>query len=43
MKDTVKVGNAYKILAGEPEWKKTLQRPRHSWENNIKMDLKRRV
>jgi hypothetical protein len=25
---------------GKPEGKKPLVRPRHAWENNIKMDLK---
>ena len=27
------------ILAGKPEGKKPLGRPRSTWENNIKMDL----
>jgi hypothetical protein len=31
--------NAYKILIGKPEGKRLLQRPRHRWENNIKMDM----
>jgi hypothetical protein len=30
--------NANTILAGKPEWKRPLGRPRHSWED-IKMDL----
>jgi hypothetical protein len=30
--------NAYRILVGKPEGKKPLGRPRHRWENNIKMD-----
>ena len=29
----------YRVLVGKPEGKKPLGRPRHSWENNIKMDL----
>jgi hypothetical protein len=33
--------NAYKILVGKPERKRPLGRPRHRWEDNIKMDLKR--
>jgi hypothetical protein len=33
--------NAYRILAGKSEWKTSLWRPRHRWENNIKMDLKK--
>jgi hypothetical protein len=28
----------YKVLVGKPEGKRPLGRPRHSWENNIKMD-----
>jgi hypothetical protein len=32
--------NAYKILVRTPEGKKTLWRPRHTWECNIKTDLK---
>jgi hypothetical protein len=31
--------NVYKILVGKPEGKKPLERPRHRWEDNIKMDL----
>ena len=29
----------YRILAGKPEGKRPLGRPRHRWEDNIKMDL----
>ena len=29
----------YRVLVGKPEGKKPLGRPRHSWEDNIKMDL----
>jgi hypothetical protein len=25
--------NAYKVLIGKPEWKKSLGRPRHKWED----------
>jgi hypothetical protein len=32
--------NAYRILVGNPEGKRPLGRPRHSWEDNIKMDLR---
>jgi hypothetical protein len=32
--------NAYKILFEEPEGKKPLERPRHRFKGNIKMDLK---
>ena len=29
----------YGVLVGKPEGKSTLGRPRHRWEDNIKMDL----
>jgi hypothetical protein len=29
-----------RILVGKPEGKRTLVRPRHRWEDNIKVDLK---
>ena len=29
----------YSILAGKPERKRPLERPRRRWEDNIKMDL----
>jgi hypothetical protein len=29
----------YRDLVGKPEGKRTLGRPRHRWEDNIKMDL----
>jgi len=28
-----------RVLVGKPERKKSLGRPRHRWENDIKMDL----
>jgi hypothetical protein len=31
--------NAYSILFGKPERKRPLRRPRHRWEDNIRMDL----
>jgi hypothetical protein len=31
---------AYRILFGMPGGKRPLERPRHRWEDNIKMDLK---
>jgi hypothetical protein len=34
------MGNAYKILVAKPEGKGPLGRPRHSWEDNIRMDLR---
>jgi hypothetical protein len=32
--------NAYKILVGKLEGRRPLRRPRHSWEDGIKMDLR---
>jgi hypothetical protein len=32
--------NAYQILITKPEGKRPLERPRHKWVDNIKMDLK---
>jgi len=29
----------YRVLTGKPEGKSPLGRPRHKWEDNIKMDL----
>jgi hypothetical protein len=31
--------NAHRVLVGKPEEKRPLERPRHSWEGNMKMDL----
>jgi hypothetical protein len=31
---------AYKILAGKPEGKRSLGRPRRRWKDNIRMDLR---
>jgi hypothetical protein len=33
--------NAYRILVGNPEGKRPLGRPRRSWVDNIKMDLRK--
>ena len=30
---------AYRVLVGKPDGKRQLGRPRHRWENNIKMEL----
>jgi hypothetical protein len=30
----------YRLLVGRPEGKKSLERPRHRWEDNIKMNLR---
>jgi hypothetical protein len=35
-----KVRGAYNILVGRPEGRRPLERPRHRWEDNIKMDLR---
>jgi hypothetical protein len=32
--------NAHKILVGKPELKKSLVRPKHTWQSNIKLDVK---
>ena len=32
--------NAYRVLVGKPERKKPFERPRHRWEDNIKMNLR---
>ena len=29
----------YRVLMGKPEGKRPLRRPRHRWEDKIKMDL----
>ena len=29
----------YRVLVGNPDGKRSLWRPRHRWEDNIKMDL----
>jgi hypothetical protein len=31
--------NAYRLLAGKPEGRKPLGRPRHRWLDDIRMDL----
>jgi hypothetical protein len=30
----------YRVLGGRPEGKRPLGRPRHRWEDNIKMDIR---
>jgi hypothetical protein len=32
--------NAYRISVGKPEGKRTLGRPRRTWEDNIGLDLR---
>jgi hypothetical protein len=31
---------AYKVLVGNPKERRPLERPRHRWEDGIKMDLR---
>jgi hypothetical protein len=31
--------NVYKVLMGKPEGKRPLGRPRHRWDDGIRMDL----
>jgi hypothetical protein len=31
--------DVYRVLVGKPKGKRLLGRPRHKWEDNIKMDL----
>jgi hypothetical protein len=35
--------NAYRILAGKPEGKRPLGRPRRRWVDNIKIDLREQM
>jgi hypothetical protein len=37
---TGKKRNAYMILVGKSEGKRPLRKPRHRWEDNIKLDLR---
>jgi hypothetical protein len=32
--------NVYRVLIGKPEGKRPLERPRHRWEDGIRMDLR---
>jgi hypothetical protein len=32
--------SVYRVLVGRPEGERPLGRPRHKWEDNIKMDIK---
>jgi hypothetical protein len=32
--------NVYRVLVGEPEGKRPLERPRRRWEDRLKMDLR---
>jgi hypothetical protein len=37
---TGKERKVYKVLVGKPKGKKSLGRPRHRWEDGIRMDLR---
>ena len=42
MEHIVRIGERrgiYKVLLGKPEGKRPLRRPKHRWEDSIKMDL----
>ena len=32
--------NAYRVLVGKPEGKRSLERPMRRWEDNIRMELR---
>jgi hypothetical protein len=38
-----KARGVYRILVGKSEGKRPLVRPRHRWEDNIKLDLREKV
>ena len=31
--------NTYEVLVGKPEGKRTLARPRHRWQDDVRVDL----
>jgi hypothetical protein len=37
---TVQMRNTYNIFVGKPKGKRPLRRPRHRYEDNIRMDLR---
>jgi hypothetical protein len=39
----VEMKNSYKMFVGRPELKSPLGRPRRRWEDNFRMDLKRKI
>jgi hypothetical protein len=41
--DVKEMENAFRILIGKLEGKRPFRRPRHRWEDNIKMDLRKFV
>jgi hypothetical protein len=40
MARTGEMRNLCNVLVGKPEGKKSLGRPRHRWEDNIRMDIR---
>jgi hypothetical protein len=32
--------NSYRVLVGQPEGKRPLGKPRHRWEDNVKIDFR---
>jgi hypothetical protein len=40
MKSRVDGRGVYRVLVGRPKGRRPLRRPRHRWEDNIKMDLR---
>jgi hypothetical protein len=34
------IRNAYRIVVGKSEWKRQFERPRRTWEDNIKLFLR---
>ena len=39
MGHVARMGGVYRVLVGKPEGNRSLGRPRHRWEDNIKMYL----
>ena len=35
------IRGAYRVLVGKPEVRRPLERPKHRWEDNIKIDLQK--
>jgi hypothetical protein len=36
------IGNSYNILIWEPQWKRVLGRSRRRWEDNIRINLRKK-
>jgi hypothetical protein len=37
------IRHSYKMFIGKPEEKRPLGRPRRRWEDNVKMDVRKRI